>query len=195
MTTYDTAATGRAEAPSADGEAQWYRWSAAHPVGSLLLVGAIATQMATTVGYFLPAVKLPSLEWPLYSGVLSAPAGGYGSPGSFAVGEFTHFLNGVAFVFLFAILMYSKLPFGRTAAGNLLKALTFGAILTVISAGVLVPYVYQAGHGYGFFSFNGPDGWKLPFAILVWHVVYALHIAALHDPRKTARFKAADATS
>lgn len=165
-------------------EAQWYRWSARHPIGSLFIVGAIATQIATTVGYFFPAVKLPSLAWPLYSGLLDAPASKYGTAGSFMAGEFTHLLNGVAFVFLFAILLYTKLPFGYGPAGNLLKALLYGVILTVISAGVLVPYVYQAHQGYGFFSFSGPDGWKLPFAILLWHLVYAVHIAALFNPAK-----------
>ncbi|MFD8810320.1 hypothetical protein ACFV23_02175 [Streptomyces sp. NPDC059627] len=167
-----------------DPEGQWFRWSARHPVASLLIVGAIATQMATTIGYFLPAVKLPSLAWPLYSGVLAAPQSGYGTAGSFMVGELTHLLNGIVFAFVFGILLYRKLPFGYGAAGNMLKALTYGAALTILSSGVLVPFVYQAGKGYGLFSFSGPDGWKLPLAILIWHLVYVVHIAALYNPSR-----------
>jgi len=146
-----------------------------------VIVGLIATQIATTIGYFLPAIGLPSLPWPLYSGILDAPATKYGTAGSFMAGELVHMLNGVAFVFLCPILVYSKLPFGRGAGGNLLRALTFGLALTVISAGVLVPLVYAKGQGYGFFSFTGPDGWKLPLGILLWHLVYAVHIAALYS--------------
>jgi len=171
-------------------ERQWFAWSARNPVAALLIVGVIATQIATTVGYFLPAVGLPSLPWPLYNGVLSATTSTYGSAGSFFVGEFVHFLNGVVFVFLFAILMYDRLPFGRRRSAALWKAMTFSVILTLISAGILVPLVYEPHKGYGFLSFFGPDGWKLPLAILVWHLVYGVHIAALHDPAKTARFTA-----
>ena len=99
-----------------------------------------------------------------------------------------HFLNGVVFVFLFAILMYNRLPFGRRRAAALWKAMTFSVILTLISAGILVPLVYEPHRGYGFLSFFGPLGWKLPLAILVWHLVYGVHIAALHDPARAARF-------
>ncbi len=181
--------TGDALKP-ADMERQWFTWSARHPVAALLIVGAVATQIATTVGYFLPAVGLPSLPWPLFNGVLSATGSKYGTAGSFFVGEFVHFLNGVVFVFLFAILMYKRLPFGRRRAAALWKAMTFAVILTLISAGILVPLVYEAHQGYGFLSFYGPLGWKLPLAILVWHLVYGVHIAALHDPARAARLAA-----
>lgn len=174
----------------ADMERQWFAWSARNPVAALLIVGVIATQIATTIGYFLPALGLPSLPWPLFNGVLSATASKYGTAGSFFVGEFVHFLNGVVFVFLFAILMYNRLPFGRRRAAALWKAMAFSVILTLISAGILVPLVYEPHQGYGFLSFFGPLGWKLPLAILVWHLVYGVHIAALHDPAKAARFAA-----
>lgn len=167
-----------------DPERQWYRWSGNHPIAALLTVGVIATQMATTIGYFLPAVKLPSLAWPLYNGVLSAPQSGYGTAGSFMVGEFTHLLNGIVFTFIFGVLLYRRLPFGDGAAGNMLKALAYGMILTLLTAGVLVPLVYQAHKGFGLFSFGGPDGWKLPFAILIWHLVYAVHVGALYNPAR-----------
>jgi hypothetical protein len=176
-------------ADRADSEYQWYRWSAGHPVGALLIVGVVATQMATTIGYFLPAIGLPSLPWPLYNGVLWAPSSKYGSAGSFFVGEIPHFLNGMVFVFLFAVLMYDKLPFGRARAANLYKALLYGVILTIISAGVLVPLVYEPHQGFGWFSFSGPNGWKLPLAILVWHLVFVVHIAALHNPARTRQIR------
>jgi hypothetical protein len=175
-----------------DSASQWFGWSARHPIAALAITGAVATQVATTVGYFLPAVKLPSLPWPLYTGILDAPQSGYGTAGSFMAGEATHFLNGVVFAFLFGILLYDRLPFGRSTAGNMLKALAYGLILTLISAGVLVPYVYQAGKGYGLFSFSGPLGWKLPLAILIWHLVYAVHIGALHNPARARRARLAE---
>ena len=51
---------------------------------------------------------------------------------------------------------------------NIAKGLLYGVIMTIISAGLLVPYAYVPEQGYGFFLFDGPDGWKLPFGILLW---------------------------
>ena len=51
-----------------------------------------------------------------------------------------------------------------------------------ISAGLLVPYAYVAHQGYGLFLFDGPDGWKLPAGILVWHLIYGLLLFRLLRP-------------
>ena len=56
-------------------------------------------------------------------------------------------------------------------------------IMTIISAGLLVPYAYVQGNGYGFFLFDGPDGWKLPAGILVWHLIYGYFLGALYQPK------------
>jgi hypothetical protein len=56
-------------------------------------------------------------------------------------------------------------------------------IMTIISAGLLVPYAYVAEQGYGFFLFDGPDGWKLPAGILVWHLIYGYFLGALYQPK------------
>jgi hypothetical protein len=52
--------------------------------------------------------------------------------------------------------------------------------MTVISIGVLVPYAYVPHQGYGFFSFYGPDGWKLPAAVLLWHLIYGFFLGTLY---------------
>ena len=58
-----------------------------------------------------------------------------------------------------------------------------GVIMTIISAGLLVPYAYVQGNGYGLFLFDGPDGWKLPAGILVWHLIYGYFLGALYQPK------------
>jgi len=30
--------------------------------------------------------------------------------------------------------------------------------------------------------FSGPDGWKLPFGILLWHLIYGGVLGPLYDP-------------
>ena len=47
---------------------------------------------------------------------------------------------------------------------------------------MLVPYAYVPKQGYGLFLFDGPDGWKLPFGILVWHLIYGVFLGLLWNP-------------
>jgi hypothetical protein len=159
--------------------ARWQRWVDAHPVGGIALVGVIATQMATYCGYVFPAIGLPSIPWPLYNGLLDAGAEPWGSAGSFFVGQSMHFTNGIVFAFLFAFLLHAKLP----VKSHLSKGLMYGVILAIISAGLLVPYAYAPRSGFGLFSFYGTDGWKLPFGILVWHLIYGYFLGTLYQPK------------
>jgi hypothetical protein len=178
--------------------AWWYAWVNRHRVGAIALVGVIATQLGTYFGYVFPAVGLPVLPWPLYNGILGttfadglngATATGAFDPvfatsaASFFTGNALHFTNGIVFAILFAILARPMMPFRNTHGGNILSGLLYGVIMTIISAGLLVPYAYVPNQGYGLFLFYGPDGWKLPVAILVWHLIYGFFLGALYQLR------------
>lgn len=182
-------------ASSAPGQTslRWRRWVDAHPVGSIALVGVIATQLGTYFGYVFPAIGLPTLPWPMYNGALALGTNGpswgnYFTDGSNAAGMFfagqaLHFVNGIVFAMLFGLIARHSLPFsGKTNIGNISKGLLYGVIMTIISAGLLVPYAYVAEQGYGFFLFDGPDGWKLPAGILIWHLIYGYFLGALYQP-------------
>lgn len=93
----------------------------------IILVGLIATQLGTYFGYVFPAVGLPTLPWPLYNGVLGAPATDYGTAGSFFVGQTLHFVNGIVFAILYAVLALPFIPFRNTKDGNILSGLIYGA--------------------------------------------------------------------
>ncbi len=173
--------------------ARWRAFVAERPIVSLILVGFIATQLGTYFGYVFPAIGLPTLPWPMYNGALaqgiSGPnwgtyfTDGGGATGLFFSGMFLHFLNGIVFAVLYGVIGRHSLPFsGKTNSGNILKGLTYGVIMTIISAGILVPYAYVAHSGYGFFLFDGPDGWKLPAGILLWHLIYGYFLGQLYQP-------------
>lgn len=176
------------EAPSFGSAAGWwYDWVDQHRVGGIALVGLIATQLGTYFGYVFPAIGLPTLPWPLYNGVLAAPAEDYGTTGSYFAGQSLHFINGIVFAILFAVLARPMMPFKNTSVGNLLSGLLYGVVMTIISIGLLVPYAYVPKQGYGFFTFDGPDGWKLPAGVLLWHLIYGFFLGTLYQIRDTRK--------
>ncbi|NNC78692.1 MAG: hypothetical protein HKN94_00950 [Acidimicrobiales bacterium] len=154
-------------------------------------MGVIATQLGTYFGYVFPAFGLPVLPWPLYNGILGTTIadgfnGAIATEGAFTVtsdaffvGHSLHFVNGIVFAVLWGILFREDVPI----KSNILKGLLYGVIMTIISAGILVPYAYVPEQGYGLFLFDGPDGWKLPFGILLWHLIYGLFLGMLWNPK------------
>ena len=162
----------------------WYDWVDQHRVAASALVGVIATQLGTYFGYVFPAIGLPTLPWPLYNGVLATPAEEFGTTGSFFAGNSLHFVNGIVFAILYAVLALPIMPFRNTHGGNVARGLLYSVVLTVISLAVLVPYAYVPKQGYGLFAFSGPDGWKLPAAVLPWHLIYGFFLGTLFQLRK-----------
>lgn len=174
--------------------AVWQKWVDERPIASLILVAVIATQLGTYFGYVFPAFGLPVLPWPLYNGILGTTiADGFNasvvdetfavSGEAFFIGHSIHFVNGIVFGVLFGVLFRGLVPLPNTNGGSIGKGLIYGVIMTIISAGLLVPYAYVPEQGYGLFLFDGPDGWKLPFGILVWHLIYGLFLGLLWQPR------------
>ena len=181
---------------------RWQNFVDTKSIAALAVTAFIATQLGTYFGYVFPAVGLPTLPWPIYNGVLGATlnvdgadalgrvtAGGtfdavFATSGeSFFTGHALHFVNGIVFGLLYGILFRELLPqWKRTNGGNIALGLFYSVIMSIISAGLLVPYAYVPNQGYGLFLFDGPDGWKLPFAILVWHVIYGFFLGALYQP-------------
>jgi hypothetical protein len=172
----------------------WYNWVDRHRVGGILLVGVIATQLGTYFGYVFPAVGLPTLPWPLYNGALGLmTADTFTTAGSFFVGDTLHFINGIVFAVLYAVLFLPLMPFKNTRGGNLISGLIYSVIMSVISVGFLVPYAYVPHQGYGFFSFYGPNGWKLPAAVLLWHLIYGAFLGTLFMVKNPEGYDTADA--
>jgi hypothetical protein len=100
-------------------------------------------------------------------------------------------VDGVVFTMLFAILLHGRLPGPLSPAGDLLKGIIYSVILGLISMGFLVPYVYAPKTGLGLFSFEGPDEWKLPLAILIWHLAYGFFLGQLYSPARNRNAAAA----
>jgi hypothetical protein len=172
-------------APSAT--QRWHKWVEEHPVGGLAVIGLIATQLGTYFGYCFQAIGLPQLPWPAYNGQLIASAAGpqaaaasWGNPiTQYFTGQSMHYVNGIVFCILFGVIAHKAIP----VANHVVKGLIYGVIMTIISIGFLVPYAYAPKQGYGLFSFDTPNGWKLPAGVLLWHLIYGAVIGLLYQPK------------
>jgi hypothetical protein len=183
-----------ASSPAGQPSASWVKFVNERPIASLVLTAVIATQLGTYFGYVFPAFGLPTLPWPMYNGALGTGIfgpnwgtyfeDGSNAAGLFFVGQALHFVNGIVFGILFGVLFRGMLNLKDSNGGNIAKGLIYGVIMTIISVAVLVPYAYVPYQGYGLFLLDGPDGWKLPFSILVWHLIYGFFLGALYQPKE-----------
>jgi len=173
---------------------RYQRWVYRHPIAGASLAGFLATQVATIWGYYGIGIGLPSLPFPAYNGLLfsrpsvAADFSDFGNPSSWWLGQSIHYVNGIAFALLFALVAYKSLPTFFNKFRSVQKGIVFAIIQTIISLGFLFPYVYAPKSGFGLFSFgdnafgNNPDHWKLPFAVLLWHLIYGGLLGLLYDP-------------
>ena len=181
-----------------DVDDRYQKWVYRHPVAGAALAGFIATQVSTIWGYYGPGIGLPSLPFPAYNGLLFSPPSvakdfsNFGNPGSWLVGQSVHYVNGIVFGLMFALFAYNKLPTFHPKLKSVQKGLVFGITQTIISIGFLFPYVYAPRAGFGFFSFgdnafgNNHQHWKLPAAVLLWHLIYGAILGLFFDPKPPA---------
>jgi hypothetical protein len=182
-----------------DVDDRYQNWVYRHPVKGAILAGVVATQIGTIWGYYAVGIGLPSLPFPAYNGLLFSPASvkfaadgssDFGNVGSWFLGQSVHFTNGIVFALMFALVAYKTLPTFMPKMKSVQKGLVFGVVQTIVSLGFLFPYVYAPRAGFGIFSFgdnafgNNHDHWKLPFAVLLWHLVYGAILGLLYDPKK-----------
>jgi len=174
-------AVGQEAAGDAAGEKavdRYRTWVGDHRVSAALLAGLVATHLATVVGYFMPGIGLPQLDWNRINGAIYTPKA---SPDvQFLSGGIFHYVDGIVFTAVFAIAVYPLLRWRSTALGNTLKGLFFGTILATISVVFMIPRVYFPAAHVGFFSHN--LGWKLILAVYLWHWVYGMNLGMIYNP-------------
>lgn len=179
-----------------DVDDRYQRWVYRHPVAAASLAGFIATQIGTIWGYYAVGIGLPSLPFPAYNGLLfsrpsvAADFSNFGNPASWFLGQSIHYVNGIVFAYMFAFIAYNKLPTFLPRMKSVQKGMLFGVTQSIISLGFLFPYVYAPKAGFGIFSFgdnafgNNHDHWKLPVAVVLWHLVYGGLLGLMYDPKR-----------
>lgn len=157
---------------------QWRVWITKHPIGGAILAGLMATWIATIFGFWLNGIGLPQLDWPLANGSVVLPKSS--AAVQFSAGGIQHIVDGMIFTLIFAVFVFPLLGRSRTLAANMGRALLFAFVLATISAGFLVPYVYYPHYGAGIFGSG--FGWKIVFAIYLWHLAFGVNLGMLYSP-------------
>jgi hypothetical protein len=177
-----------ARAAPIGGVDRYRSWVREHRVTAALLAAVVATHMATVIGYWMPGIGLPQLDWNRINGMIYTPKA---SPDvQFLSGGVFHYLDGIVFTIVFVVAVFPLLKWRSTTFGNALKGLFFGTVLATFSCAFMIPRVYfPAGH-VGFFSYH--LGWKLILAVYVWHWVYGLHLGMIYNPSQAGSRVAAN---
>jgi len=164
-----------------DGSLGRYRaWVTQHPVAASLLAGLVATHVATIIGYWMPGIGLPQLDWNRVNGMIYTPKAS--ADVQFLSGGVFHYLDGLVFSVLYAVALFPLLTWRSTVVGNLLKGLLFGTVLATISCAFMTPRVYFPDGDVGFFSNN--LGWQTILAVYLWHWVFGAHLGAIYNPEE-----------
>ena len=157
----------------------WRAWVSQHWLASSLIAGVVATHLATVFGIWFHGIGLPDLNWPQANGFVIFPDGS--TVVQYVSGGVLHYIDGLIFAMLFALMVHPRLPLSDTYEGNIAKAIAYSMVLATISAGFLVPYVYFPRSGAGLFSTG--FGWKLVFAIYLWHLIWGFFLGLLYNPK------------
>jgi hypothetical protein len=176
----DSATTnGLADDTSSENAVDRYRaWVRDHRVSAAALAGLVATHLATIVGYFMPGIGLPQLDWNRINGAIYTPNA---SPDvQFLSGGIFHYVDGIVFTLVFAVAVYPLLRWASTPVGNAFKGLFFGTLLATVSCAFMIPRVYFPHAHVGFFGHH--LGWKVILAVYVWHWVYGLNLGMMYNP-------------
>jgi len=158
----------------------WRVWLTRHPIAGAALVGTMATWVATIFGFWLGGIGLPQLNWPIANG--SVVLAKSSEAVQFSAGEFIHGIDGIVFTMIFVVFIYPLLGRSRSPVANMARGIFFGMVLATLSAGFLVPYVYYPHAGAGIFGSG--YGWKVVFAIYLWHLVFGVNLGMLYNPLK-----------
>ena len=146
-------ATDRDARSEASGGLDRYRtWVTDHSVSAALLAAVVATHMATVIGYWMPGIGLPQLDWNRINGSIYTP--NLSPDLQFLSGGVFHYLDGIVFTVVFVVAVHPLLRWRSTTFGNALKGLFFGTILATISCAFMIPRVYFPAADVGFFSHN-----------------------------------------
>ena len=180
MSAHSTAEEFTVGAESRSPAAAFRGWATRHRVSAALIAGLVAVHVGTIFAFWMGGFGLTRLDWPTANGLVYLPDAG--ATTQFLVGGAFHYVDGIFFALVYAIALAPFLPFRASAAGNLAKGLLFGIILTILALAVMTPLVYAPASGSEAGVFSIDLGWNYMLSVLVFHLIYGLHLGLIYNP-------------
>ncbi len=91
----DSAIDREARGAAGGGVDRYRTWVSDHRASAALLAAVVATHLATVIGYFMPGIGLPQLDWNRINGAIYTPKA---SPDvQFLSGGVFHYVDGIVF--------------------------------------------------------------------------------------------------
>jgi hypothetical protein len=97
------------------------------------------------------------------------------------LGWVVHLFTGVVFAMTYVVAIHPRLTWRNTSAGNLSKALIWGAILATVSGFWWIPVLFSAIDP-GIFAQNFFGLGKGIIAVYLWHFIWAANLALFYNP-------------
>jgi hypothetical protein len=156
----------------------WPQYVNRHRLIGGLVAGFAALHLANMVGYWMPGIGLPKLDFAAFNGAILLPDAA-ATPQWFE-GQFFHAGNGLLFALAYALLIFPRLGKTLTTARNVGRGVGMGMVLGTLSCLWWIPTQNPQLHA-GFMSHN--LGWDLVLAVYVWHLAWSLALGFFFNPQ------------
>jgi len=156
----------------------WPQYVNTHRLVGGLVAGFAALHIADMIGYWLPGIGLPKLDFAFFNGTLLLPNAA-ATPQWFE-GHIFHTFNGMVFALGYALVIFPLLGKTLTTGRNIGRGLAMGMVLATLSCLWWIPYNFPDLNA-GFMSLN--LGWELVLGIYLWHLAWSLALGFFFNPQ------------
>jgi hypothetical protein len=156
----------------------WPQYVNTHRLIGGLVAGFAALHIADMIGYWLPGIGLPKLDFAYFNGTILMPD----APATtqWFEGHIFHTFNGMVFALGYALIVFPLLGKTLTTARNVGRGIGMGMVLATLSCLWWIPYNFPELHA-GFMSLN--LGWKLVLGVYLWHLAWSLALGFFFNPQ------------
>lgn len=156
----------------------WPQYVNKHRLIGGLVAGFAAIHIADMIGYWMPGIGLPKLDFAYFNGYILMPKAAAST--QWFEGQFFHTFNGIVFALGYALLVFPLLGKTLTTGRNVARGVAMGMVLATLSCLWWIPTQFPDLHA-GFMALN--LGWKLVLGVYLWHLAWSLALGFFFNPQ------------
>jgi hypothetical protein len=156
----------------------WPQYVNRHRLIGGLVAGFAAIHIADMIGYWMPGIGLPKLDFAYFNGYILMPKAAAST--QWFEGQFFHTFNGIVFALGYALIVFPLLGKTLTTGRNVARGIGMGMVLATLSCLWWIPTQFPDLHA-GFMALN--LGWKLVLGVYLWHLAWSLALGFFFNPQ------------